>query len=104
MDIGKTLREARLGAGYTLRQLGLLAQTSHSAIAAYESGSKVPRADTLVRILAATGWSLDVRPTSPSAPNERLERGDELVEVLRLAEMFPARHSSEIDARFGMVA
>ena len=82
------------------------AHTSHSTLAAYEQGRKTPNVDTLDRILTACGFhvdvTLEVRPADVAV--DPVARGRELVEVLELAEMFPARHSPTLTApRFGAV-
>lgn len=103
MDVGATLRSARRAAGLTQRALAARAGTSHPTLSAYEAGVKVPRADTFVRILAAAGRdvTVEVRPFEGTDA----ERDDELVQVLLLAEQFPARHRRTLDAPcFGRVA
>lgn len=91
MDAASVLRATRTRAGLTLRELATSAATSHSTLAAYESGRKVPSVDTLDRIIRATGHVLeaDTRRVAFSGPS----RGAELADVLRLAAMFPARHT-----------
>lgn len=92
------LRTARQRAGLSLRALAAVAGTSHATLAAYESGAKVPRVDTLDRILRATGCAATVdlaaRPDATQA--ERVAKGEELVAVLRLAGQFPARHQRRL--------
>jgi hypothetical protein len=107
MDPARLIRTARRRAGLSLRELAHRAGTSHSTIAAYEQGRKVPNVDTLDRLLRACGFRVDValtlRPAEVAADPE--VRGRELVEVLELAVMFPARHARTLDApRFGAVA
>ncbi|MFN3257446.1 MAG: helix-turn-helix domain-containing protein [Ilumatobacter sp.] len=92
MDAAHLLRSARLDAGLTLRELAARAATSHSTLAAYESGRTVPTVDTLDRVLRAAGYAIDVELT----PRSRDGRGRELEEVLDLAEQFPARHAPTI--------
>jgi transcriptional regulator with XRE-family HTH domain len=92
MDAGGTVRMARNRAGLSLRQLGRLAGTSHSTLSAYESGDKVPTVATLVRIVRAAGFALDLDISPTAVLPDRAARGRELVEVLELAERFPARH------------
>jgi predicted transcriptional regulator len=53
------LREARLKAGLTQRELAQLAGVAQPAIARIESAKVVPRIDTLDRLLRACGWSLE---------------------------------------------
>lgn len=79
----------------SLRQLAERAGTSHSTLAAYEAGRKVPRVDTLNRIVRATGHDLTVndRLVTFSGP----EREAELLDVLELAAMFPASPSPTLD-------
>jgi transcriptional regulator with XRE-family HTH domain len=95
MDSASILRTTRLRAGLTLRDLAARAATSHSTLAAYESGRKVPSVATFDRIIRATGHVLEVdtRQVTFSGPR----RGDELAEVLRLAAMFPARHTPHLN-------
>jgi transcriptional regulator with XRE-family HTH domain len=107
MDAAHLIRTARLRAGLSLRQLAERAQTSHSTLAAYEQARKTPNVDTLDRILTACGFRVEVtlapRPTEVAA--DPAARGRELVEVLELAEMFPARQTADLTApRFGAVA
>ena len=94
MDAAVLIRTARQRAGLTLRALGKLAGTSHSTLAAYESGRTTPTVGTLDRILRATGFATDVTLTPRI---DRAERGRELVEVLELAAEFPARHAAHLE-------
>ena len=98
MDAARTLRRARLDAGLSLRALADRAGTSHATLAAYEAGRVVPRVDTLDRILRAAGFATDIgvtrRPDASDA--ERSAKGQELLDALELAAMFPARHSQRL--------
>lgn len=58
----RIIREARGAAGLTQDELARRARTSQSAVAAYESGSKVPTAETLDRLLQATGARIGALP------------------------------------------
>lgn len=68
MDPASTIRGARRLGGLSQRELGRLAGTSGATIAAYEAGTKIPRADTLERIVSASGctlrWSLEPPPSA----------------------------------------
>lgn len=92
------LKLARSSAGLTLRELGGAAGTSHSTLAAYESGSKTPTVATLHRVLDAAGFSVDVELHPRQRGSDTLPRGEELVAVLELAEAFPARHRARLHA------
>ena len=93
---------ARARAGLSLRELARRAGTSHSTLSAYETGRKVPTVDTLDRIMRAAGFVADVDLEPDVGGPDRAARGRELVEVLELAAMFPARHSRTLDLpRFG---
>lgn len=98
MNAGTLIRDARHRSALSLRDLGRAAGTSHSAIAAYESGRKEPSFETLTRILRAAGYEMhaDVRPAMGGA--DAAARGRELVEVLELAALFPARHDRYLQA------
>ncbi len=98
MDAGDLIRTARERAGLTLRELGERAGTSHSTLSAYESGRTTPNVDTLDRVLRAAGFAADVdlQHRVGSGRAERVARGQELIDVLALAEMFPARHGASL--------
>jgi transcriptional regulator with XRE-family HTH domain len=107
MDAGSLIRSARQHAGLSLRELARRAGTSHATLAAYESGRTVPTVTTLDRVVRACGVSLEptLAPRIAATPEERAARGRELIEVLELAEMFPARHDRALRApRFGTAA
>ena len=94
------LRDARRRSGLTIRQLARRARTSHSAIAAYESGAKSPNSATLRRLVRACGFEIEphLRPIAPF--EDRRQRGRELVEVLDLAGEFPTEHRPRVPRRF----
>lgn len=98
MDAAALIRTARHRAGLTQDQLASRAGTSGATLSAYESGRKVPRTDTLGRILRAAGFTVDVelRPRADADLDARRAKGEELVAVLELAEAFPARHDPDI--------
>jgi hypothetical protein len=56
------VREARRSAGLTQAEFARRARTSQSAVAAYESGAKIPSAETLARLLRAAGRRLQSAP------------------------------------------
>jgi transcriptional regulator with XRE-family HTH domain len=97
VDAAVIVRRARRRSGLSLRALAVRAGTSHSALAAYESGRKVPTVETLDRIVRAAGFELGVELTPAVGGIDRDARGRELAEVLDLAEQFPARHSETIE-------
>lgn len=85
----KLLRDARIRAGLSQRQLARRARTTQSVVARVELGQTSPSWATLTRLLAAAGFelraALDVKPTARShmlddvarilalTPEERLE-------------------------------
>jgi transcriptional regulator with XRE-family HTH domain len=93
MDAATTLHRARTRAGLSLRALAARADTSHSTLAAYEAGRKVPTVETLDRIVRAAGYELEVELTPNVGGTDPDERGRELAEALELAAQFPARHA-----------
>src|SRR4051794_40281200 len=95
MDPAAILRRARLRSGLSLRELAARADTSHSALAAYESARVTPNVDTFDRVLSAAGFTASLSLTPRVADDGA--RGEELVEVLTLAEQFPARHRRTLD-------
>jgi transcriptional regulator with XRE-family HTH domain len=98
MFAARSIRRCRESSGLTLRSLADRAGTSHSTLAAYEAGRKVPNLATWERILHAAGWEPEVRGRArPEAPGAD-RRGEELEEVLALAGHFPARHDEVLRA------
>jgi transcriptional regulator with XRE-family HTH domain len=100
-----TLRRARTRSGLSLRELARRAGTSHATLAAYEAGRVTPSVDTLDRIVHAAGFALapELVPV-PDPGEDRAARGRELVEVLELAALFPARHAPTLECPpFGRV-
>ncbi len=59
-DWGATVREARGRAALTQRELARRAGTAQSVVARVERGQTSPTLDTLMRLLTATGFALDV--------------------------------------------
>ncbi len=98
MDAATTLRRARATAGLSLRELAQKAGTSHSTLAAYEGGRKVPTADTLARVVGAAGFDLVYQLQPRPAGIDLRERERELRAVLHLAAQFPARHDADLQA------
>lgn len=58
MDVARTLREARLAAHLSQRQLAARAGVPQSTVARIESGRMMPRVDTLDRLLRGLGSRL----------------------------------------------
>ncbi len=107
MEASALIRSARTCAGLSLRDMAARAGTSHATIAAYEAGRVTPSVETLDRIVRACGFGIEtsLSPRIGTGPEERAARGRELIEVLELAEMFPARMARRLDApQFGAVA
>jgi transcriptional regulator with XRE-family HTH domain len=90
VDAALLLRTARARAGLGLRALARQADTSHATLHAYETGAKVPRVDTLDRLVRAAGFQLGGDLERRAAGDPRA-RGRELVDALELAGVFPAR-------------
>ncbi len=102
MDAAAVLRDVRYRSQLSLRALAGRAGTSHATLAAYEAGRKVPSVETLDRIVKAAGYELDTSVTRAVGGSDRAARGRELLEVLELAALFPARHERRLrHPRFG---
>ena len=93
MNSSDLIRRARRKAGLSQRQLAARAETSHATLAAYETGAKVPRVDTLDRILQAAGYvpEVELRARADATPADREAKGRELLAALELAAAFPLR-------------
>ena len=97
MATGSIIAAARERAGLTQRQLAELAGTSAAAICEYESGRRVPRVDTLERILAAAGARLDLDVRWPAPPPIDLaHNGRVLVDLLDLVDHLPRRRDGDL--------
>ena len=102
MNAAQIVRRARSDARLSLRELAGRAGTSHSTLAAYEAGRKVPTVETLDRIVRSAGFDLATTLTRVVGGADRGARGRELAEVLDLAALFPARHAPTLEfPRFG---
>jgi len=96
------LRGARRQAGLSLRAAARLASTSHATLVAYETGRKAPTVTTFLRLLEAYGFAADVELSPRIRQSDGYPRGEELADVLALAEQFPARPAPTLDyPRFG---
>ncbi len=85
------LRAMRLAAGLTVRELAARAGTSHATIVAYEAGRKVPRSDTRDRLIRAAGYiPAPLGPRRVAVDERGHPRGQELVDVLELADVLAA--------------
>jgi transcriptional regulator with XRE-family HTH domain len=104
MEAATVVRTLRQRAGLSLRQLARRAGTSHATLSAYEHGRVEPGVDTVERIARAAGFSVTAELAPVPGGDRAGSRGDELVAVLELAAMFPARHAPELTfPRFGPV-
>jgi transcriptional regulator with XRE-family HTH domain len=93
--VATLLSTARRRAGYSQRELAQRAETSAAAICLYERGARVPRVDTLQRLLAAAGATLAL--DAHHGPDLDLaSRGADLVAVLDLADRLPQRHEPRL--------
>jgi len=102
VNASSLIHQVRSRAGLSLRELARRAGTSHSTLSAYEKGRKVPTVETLDRIVRAAGFVAGVELEPDVGGPDRSARGRELVEVLELAAMFPARHAATLEfPRFG---
>jgi transcriptional regulator with XRE-family HTH domain len=100
MNAAELIRRCRERAGLSLRALAPRAGTSHSTLAAYESGRVEPSVATLEPIVRAAGFTVSGTLTPQVAPDA--ERARELRDVLVLAEQFPARQTRDLRyPRFG---
>ncbi|MCZ7531153.1 MAG: helix-turn-helix transcriptional regulator [Acidimicrobiia bacterium] len=98
MDTATLITRCRQEAGLSQRRLAQLAGTSPAAISLYESGQRIPRVDTLTRIVAATGATLELSTTSRPPEIDLAENGRALAAVLGLADHLPRRSSDELTA------
>lgn len=104
MDVADLLRGARRRAGLSQRALAQRAGTSAAAVCLYERGERVPRVDTVDRILRAAGEEL-ILGSRPTPTIDARQNADDLWQVLALADLLPQHHAARLDApRFAELA
>ena len=97
MDVPTLLVQCRTRAGLTQRELAARAGTSAAAVCLYERGERIPRVDTLTRLVAATGSTLRLEAARPP-PIDVDANARTLVELLELADHLPRRSEPELRA------
>jgi transcriptional regulator with XRE-family HTH domain len=95
VDAATLLAESRRRSGLTQREVARRARTSAAAVCLYETGQRVPRVDTLARLVAATGSTLALS-APPQAPIDLAANGRALADLLRLADALPHASSDRI--------
>ena len=75
VDGGLLIREARLRAGLTQRELATRLGTSHAAIARWENGAVRPSWDSVLAAVRRAGLDVDVRLVLPDHDGIALARG-----------------------------
>lgn len=95
VDAAALIRDQRRKAGLSQRELAERAGTSAAAICLYERGDRVPRVDTLQRVVAAAGGSL-VIGVEADAPIDVAANARALELVLALADELPSHSSDEL--------
>jgi transcriptional regulator with XRE-family HTH domain len=98
VDAPSVLRQVRTKAGLTLRELAGRAETSHATLSAYEAGRVAPGVATFDRIVRAAGFAAEFEAAARVRGDDRMTRGEELLQVLDLAARFPARHAPTLEA------
>ena len=98
MDLATLLVQCRLRAGLSQRELAARAGTSAAAVCLYERGERVPRVDTLMRLVAATGHTLELTVAPPSRRVDVDANGRIFEDLLHLADRLPQRHAGELAA------
>jgi len=89
------LYQARQAAGLGLREAARLAGTSHATFKAYETGVKTPSVTTFLRLVEACSFSVDLELKPRIRAATGLRRGEELIQVLELAEQFPSKYQQD---------
>ena len=87
----RVLVDARVRGGLSLREVARRAGTSHATLLAYERGRKTPSIVTFLRVLGACGFAVDFDLSPRIRWQDGIDRGEELLQVLKLASQFPAR-------------
>jgi transcriptional regulator with XRE-family HTH domain len=96
---GSLVRDARLRAGLTQRQLAQRAATSQSVVARIEQGHSDPSTATLARLLAAAGFELRAELTPIAVADTHML--DDVARILALTpeeRLVEVRNVSRFDA------
>jgi transcriptional regulator with XRE-family HTH domain len=96
---GAILRQARLRAGLTQRELAVRASTSQSVVARIEQGRSDPSTATLARLLAAAGFELRAELTPIAVADTHML--DDVARILALtpeARLLEVRNVSRFEA------
>ena len=105
MDVATLLIRSRERAGLSQRELAARAHTSAAAICMYEGGGRVPRVDTLARVLAAMDATLELDAVDTPRGIDAATNGRVLEQLLGLADHLPRRSTKELQAPvFGELA
>lgn len=81
----------------TQRELAEAAATSAAAICMYEAGDRVPRTDTLMRLISATGSSLHLFASQPN-PIDPAVASRDLLAALELSAALPHQPQATLAA------
>ena len=95
LDIPSILREARLRAALSQRQLAERAGTAQSVVARIELGLTSPSLKTLLRLLDATGFRLEVALQPKPVLDHQLL--DDVPRILRLSPEDRLREVANLD-------
>lgn len=98
MDVATLISRSRERVGLSQRDLAARAHTSAAAICMYEQGERVPRVDTLARILAAMDLTLELDTTVLPETVDVMGNGRTLEQLLELADHLPQRSSRHLEA------
>jgi transcriptional regulator with XRE-family HTH domain len=98
VDVATLLARCRQRAGLTQRELAARAHTSAAAICMYEQGERVPRVDTLARILAAMDATLELDAVAAPDVIDMAANAQALEQLLDLADHLPRRSSRHLRA------
>jgi transcriptional regulator with XRE-family HTH domain len=98
VDVATLITRSRERARLSQRELAARAQTSAAAVCLYEQGERVPRVDTLARILAAMDITLELDAIAPAETVDVVDNGRTLEQLLELADNLPQRSSKHLEA------
>lgn len=90
-DAAGLLREARTRAGLTQRELAKRARTAQSVVARIERGQSDPSWETLTRLIAAAGFSLQSHLILRSTVDSHM-----LDDVARILSLTPEQRLAEV--------
>jgi transcriptional regulator with XRE-family HTH domain len=102
-DVGRQLRQARIAAGLTMRELAKRSRVSHQLVEKIEAGQNTTL-KTLERLSGGAGASLVVRIERPPSAPRAVPPADRLAVATRILAVLPRLPDTAVDVLLEEIA